>query len=491
MTVCPVTRVEGRAQVELFLDEHGEVAEAYFVVPELRGFERLCLGRPVEEMPTLTSRICGLCPEAHHMASVKVLDALFGVEPPPAARAIRELVYMAFVIANHAVHFFALAGPDLLLEASTPREQRTLFGVLRHLGPELARMVVAGRTGNHTVIEMLGGRRIQLVGGVPGGWLRAVTELMRERILEIGENNVNFAKRCLDIFRAEVLERPEMAALLRDPAFTQPTYSMGLVDDEGRLAFLNGVLKVVDPYGGQVECFPPEVYDQVIEEQVEPWTRVKLPFLKSVGWQGLCSGKDSGIYAVGPLARLNVAEGIATPLAHQAYEELYAAFSRRRADGSLPPLHNRLLAHAARLVEMLYAAERMVELARLPELTDPEVRAPVPARPVRQAAVGCVEAPRGTLIHHYRVDEDGMVTGVDLIVATTMNNAAIGLSTLEAARAFVHGGVADQAVLNRIEMAIRSHDPCLACASHALPGGMPLEVRLRNPEGQVVGVLRR
>lgn len=491
VTICPVTRVEGRAQVELFLDERGEVSEAYFVVPELRGFERLCIGRPVEEMPGLTSRICGLCPEAHHMASLRALDELFGASPPPSARMIRELLYMAFLLANHSVHFFALAGPDLLLEPSTPRAQRTLFGVLRHLGPELARAVVASRTQNHEVIQMLGGRRIQLVGGVPGGWLRPVTEMIRERIAEVAAGNVRFAQRCLELFRTEILERADLAALLRDPTFSQPTHSMGMVDEAGRVSFCRGDLRVVGPEGREQVRFAPPAYREVIDEHVEPWTRVKLPYLKATGWHGLKSGGDSGVYAVGPLARLNAATGIATPMAHQAYEELYATFSQPAPSGGFQPLHNRLLTHAARLVEMLYAAERMVELAAAPELTDPEIRTAVPARPVRDSAVGCVEAPRGTLIHDYRVDSDGLVTGVNLIVATTMNNAAIGLSTADAARAFVHGGVADELVLNRIEMAIRAHDPCLACASHALPGGMPLQVRLRDRRGRILSVLRR
>jgi len=491
VTICPVTRVEGRAEVEIFLDGSGEVAEAYFVVPELRGFEKLCVGRPVEEMPSFTSRICGLCPEAHHMASVRALDRLWDVEPPPAARTIRELVYHAFLLSNHSVHFFALAGPDLLLGPDTARPERTLFGVLRHLGPELAREVVASRTENHEIIAMLGGRRIQLVGGVPGGWQRRVTEMMRERIAAIAAANVAFARRCLQLFQEAVLERPETASLLTDPLFTQPTHSMGLVDPSGHLALCDGELRVVDTGGRERHRFPPDRYPEFVAERTEPWTTVKLPFLRAIGWNGLAGGDTSGVYAVGPLARLNVCDGLSTPLADQAWHELFATFSESAGNGRFVPLHNRLLNHAARLVEMLHAAERMVELAAAPELTDPEVRVPVPGRPTRSEAVGCVEAPRGTLLHRYLVDGEGMVTGVDLIVATTMNNAAIGLSVAAAAQGLIHGGRVDEPLLDRIEMAIRAHDPCLACASHALPGRMPLEVRVRDAGGTVVGRITR
>ncbi len=492
VSLCPVTRVEGRAQVEIFLDDAGEVAESYFLVPELRGFERLCLGRPVEEMPGFTSRICGLCPEAHHMASVKALDVLFGVEPPPAARAIREFLYMAFVLSNHAVHFFALAGPDFLLEEGTDRAQRTLFGVLRHLGPELARKVVASRSLNHEVIEMLGGRRIQPVGGVPGGWQRRVTELMRDRLAEIARENVAFATRCLELFREVVLERPEQRELLTDPLFTQPTWSMGTVDADDRLALYDGALRVVGVSGSELVRFDGAAYREEIAEHVEPWTTVKLPYLRRVGWHGLCGGEASGVFAVGPLARLNASEGPGTPLARQAYAELYGTFSSRAGNGRFAPVHNRLLNHAARLVEMLHAAERMEELAALPELTDPEVRTPVPLLPVRERAVGCIEAPRGTLFHDYTVDAEGVVTGVNLIVATTCNNAAIGLSLADAARGLIHAGTpVDDSILNRIEMAIRAHDPCLACASHALPGGMPLRVTVRGATGATLATVER
>lgn len=488
LTIDPLTRVEGHGRVEAFLDDDGQVAAAYLVVPELRGFEQLCVGRPVEEMPRITSRICGLCPEAHHMASTKTLDVLFGAQPPPAARAIRELLYCAFVIANHAVHFFALAGPDLLLDATAPVTERTLFGVLRTLGPELARRVLAARTRNHDVIELLGGRRIHPLGGLPGGWGRRVTEAERESLAAAAEDNVRFAIECLELYQDAVLADPHHAALLRAPELDHHTHSLGTVDRDGRVNLYDGDLRVVDPEGAELARFPAAAYREHIAERIEPWTYVKLPYLREPGWTGLRDGADSGVYAVGPLARLNAANGVATPRAQAAYADLLGVLG----DGVPRPVHHRMAIHWARLVEQLYAAERMVELAAAPELTDPEVRAPVPATPIRGEAVGSVEAPRGTLLHRYCVDGDGIVTDVDLVVATTSNHAAIALALTGALRRGLAEELEDdQALLDRVETTIRAFDPCLACATHSMPGAMPLEVTVRDAAGAPAKVVRR
>lgn len=492
VTIDPLTRLEGHGRVELFLDDAGALAAAYLVIPELRGFEQLCLGRPLEEMPGLTSRICGLCPEAHHLASTRALDVLYGVEPPPPARLIRELFYVAFVLSNHATHFFALAGPDLMLAADAPRAERNLGGVLRQIGPELGRRVLAHRVHNHEVIEMLGGRRIQPVGGVPGGWLRVVDEAMRERILDVARENVDFALACLELYHDLVLSSPARRELLNSLIYTQPLHSLGTVDDHGRLSLLEGVLRVVDPAGGEKLRFEPARYRDHIGERAEPWTNVKLTYLTAPGWDGLRAGDGSGVYAVGPLARLNCCDGLSTPLAQQAFEDLFDSFSRRRGDGRYEPIHNRLLTHAARLVEQLWAAERMLEIASDPELTHPDVRRPVPACPVVREAVGCVEAPRGTLIHDYTADDDGFVTSCNLIVATTNNHAAIALAITDAARRlFGRGAELTDRVLDRIEMAIRAHDPCFACATHSFPGDMPLRVVVRDRLGRRVASFSR
>lgn len=492
VTIDPVTRIEGRGRVDIFLDERGEVAEAYFVVPDLRGFEQICVGRPVEEMPTVTSRVCGLCPEAHHIAAAKALDRLFGVEPPPAARAIRELLHTTALVSNHATHFFALAGPDLLLDRSAPADQRSLFGVLRRLGPEMARRVVDHRVHNHKVIEMLGGRRIHPVAAVPGGWSRAVTDEMRDGIREVAEENVEFARECLRIYRDDVIGRPEHLALLTADEFTQPTHSMATIDPEGLLSFYDGSLRVVDTDGQELLGFQAAEYADHIAERLEPWTYMKIPYLRAFGWNGLSGGAASGIFAVGPLARLNACDGLGTPLAQRAFEELYDALGGGRRDGRHRPIHHRLATHWARLVEQLHGAERMVELASLPELTDRELRVPVPSRPVVTEAVGSLEAPRGTLLHRYTTDPEGIVTAVDLIPATTHNHAAIALSVTGAARSAIgrDAEITDRAV-NAIEMAVRAHDPCLACSTHSLSAAMPLTVVVRDCVGHPVTVVYR
>jgi F420-non-reducing hydrogenase large subunit len=492
LTIDPLTRLEGHGRVEIVLDDQGEVGEAYFVVPELRGFEQLCIGRPVEEMPQFTGRICGLCPEAHHMAAAKALDQLFGVEPTPAARCIRELLYAAFVVSNHVTHFFALAGPDLLLAADVPRDRRSLFGVLQELGPELARGVLSNRVRNHEVIETHRGRRIQPVAALPGGWSRTVSDETRDTALAVGHENVAFSRRCLEVFHDRVLSRTEMFDVLVDDAYTQPTYSLGTVDEENQLQLYDGTLRVVDPVGDELLRFAAREFADHVTERTEPWTYLKLPYLNAVGWSGLHGGADSGIFAVGPLARLNVCDGLGTPLAQQAYDSLFSAFSERREDGRFRPIHHRLAIHAARLVEQLHAAEAMVELAERPELTDPDVRQAVPAKPVHHEAVGCVEAPRGTLVHRYHVDEQGIVREADLVVATTNNHAAIALSVTAAATGLIHrGSTVDDRLLDRIEIAIRAHDPCLACATHTFPGDMPLRVRVRDATGSHVATIQR
>jgi len=492
ITIDPVTRIEGHGRVEVLLDDSGEVVEAYFIVPEFRGFEQLCVGRPVEEMPTVTSRVCGLCPEAHHMASAKALDRLFGVEPTPAARAIRELLYSAFVVSNHATHFFALAGPDLLMGRDTEPTRRNLFGVLHQLGPELARRVLNHRVQNHEVVELLGGRKIHPVAALPGGWSRRVTEEMRDRILEVATRNVEFAMECLRLYQDDVIGRSDHLELVTSDGFTHPTHSMATVDPSGRLSFFDDTLRVVDADGLEVLRFPASEYGEHIAEHVEPWTYMKLPYLRAVGWNGLAAGPGSGIFAVGPLARLNACDGLSTPHAQRAFESMYETLSDRRPDGRQRPIHHRLATHWARLVEQLHAAERMVELALVPELTGHEVRAQVPAKPVFAEAVGCVEAPRGTLLHHYTTDAAGIVTGVNLIVATTHNHAAIALSVTGAARTLIRRGVdVTDSALNTIEMAIRAHDPCLACSTHTLPGAMPLEVVIRDTVGPPRRVVRQ
>jgi F420-non-reducing hydrogenase large subunit len=485
VVIDPLTRLEGHGRVEIFLGEDGEVANAYLVCPDLRGFERLCVGRPAEELPRIVNRICGLCPEAHHMASTKALDALWQVEPPPAARKVRELFYSTFFVADHATHFFMLAGPDLFLGPDAPPAERNLLGVFKALGPEAARRVVACRERNRELIQMLGGRRIHPAAGLPGGWSVALTGEMRRRAGEVARENVALALGFLALFEERVLPRPDIAALMRAEAFADRTYSMGTVDRDGRLNFYDGEIRVVGPDGAELARFAPAAYLEHIAERVEPWTYLKMPYLRRVGWKGLVDGAESGIYCATPLARLNAADGLATPLAQEACERMYRTLGSGKSGDRYRPIHNRLAAHWARLVELLYAAERMVELAADAEIASPLVRAPVTAAPAE--GIAAVEAPRGTLIHHYRTDGRGMVTAVNLIVGTTHNHAPLALSITRAARGLIRAGTAiTEGLLNRIEMVVRSYDPCFSCAAHAFPGGGGLAVTVRDHRGLVL-----
>ena len=478
ITIDPITRLEGHGKITLFLNDEGDLANAYFQIPELRGFEVFCLGRPAEEMPRITNRICGVCPEAHHMAATKALDDLFHVEPPPAAKKIRELFYMAFYCTDHTTHFYALGGPDFVVGPDAPAGERNVLGVIAKAGLEAGLAVINCRKRNHHVIKMLGGRAIHPVAGLPGGWSVAMTPEMRDECVKVAEENVEFARFSLQLFDDIVLKNSAYVDLILGGAYTTPMHYMGLVDANNRVNFYDGKVRVVDPDGVEVCKYAPREYTQHVAEHVEPFSYLKFPYLKAKGWKGFVGGKDSGVYCATPLSRLNAADGMATPLAQEAFETFYATLGGK-------PAHHTLACQWARLIELLYAAERMLELARDPEITDPNVRAIPTETPTE--GVGIVEAPRGTLTHHYVTDANGILTKVNLIVGTTNNNAPITMSIRQAAAALIQKGVViTDGLLNKIEMAFRSYDPCFSCATHSLPGQMPLEVEIRDARGNVV-----
>ncbi len=490
LTIDPITRLEGHGKIEIFLDANGEVERTYFQVPELRGFERFCVGRPVEEMPVLVNRICGVCPEAHHLAAAKAADAVYHVDPPRPAKLLRELLYSAFFVTDHTTHFYALSGPDFIVGPDAPVAQRTFLGVLARLGSEAGARVIETRRRCHRVVEIVGGRAIHPCTSVPGGLTRGIGEEERAEIEATGRAAVDFAAFSLDLFDRIILGDPGYLEMLTGDLYRHETYSMGLVDPAGRVSFYDGRVRVVAPDGEPYAEYPPADYPDWIAEHVEPWTYLKFPYLRGVGWKGLVDGKDSGVYSVGPLARLNVADGLATPLAQAAYERYLARLAPAGPDGRKRLVHNRLAMHWARLVELLFAAERLVELATDPEIVSDRVRVVPTEKPTE--GVGTVEAPRGTLTHHYKTDERGVVTAVNLIVGTTNNYAPIAMSVERAARGVIHAGrVVDEGILNRIEMAFRAYDPCFGCATHSLPGRMPLEVTIRDAAGEIVDVRRR
>ncbi|MBM4465989.1 MAG: Ni/Fe hydrogenase subunit alpha [Chloroflexi bacterium] len=483
ISIDPITRLEGHGRIDLFLNEDGELENAYLVIPELRGFEKFCEGRPVEEMPHITQRICGVCPIAHHMAAAKAGDAVYRVEIPPAARKLRELLYSAFFVADHATHFYVLGGPDFVVGPDAPKAERNILGVIRKVGKEIGARVMQLLQDNHQIADIIAGRYIHSVSCIIGGVSKPITEEEREQIVERVQRSVETARFSLSLFDDVVLKNKAYVDLIRSDMFTHRTYYMGLVDEDNKVNFYDGKVRVVGPDGRELVKYAPDEYLDVVAEHIEPWTYLKFPYLKAVGWKGLVDGPESGVYRATPLSRLNAADGMATPLAQAEYEHFYDTLGGK-------PVHATLATHWARLIELLYAAERALELAQDAEITSPDVRVIPTETP--DEGVGIVEAPRGTLTHHYITDGRGILKKVNLIVGTTNNYAAISMSVKKAAQGLVQPGkpVSD-AILNTIEMAFRAYDPCLGCATHALPGQMPLLVRVYNHERELVQEIRR
>ncbi len=483
ITIDPITRLEGHGKIEIFLNEEGDVENTYFQIPELRGFERFCVGRPVEEMPLLTNRICGVCPEAHHMAAAKAGDAVYGVDPPSAAKKLRELLYMGFYFTDHTTHFYALGGPDFVMGPDAPVAERNILGVIHKVGLEIGGKVIQARKYGHTVVEMLGGRKVHPCTSIPGGVTKGLTEAERVEIEEMGKWAIEFAQFSLQLFADIVLENQDYVDLILGDIYTDRTHYMGMVDDNNLVNFYDGKVSIVDPDGKRLGKYAPDEYTDWIAEHVEPWTYLKFPYLKKVGWKGFVDGNDSGVYMATPLSRLNAADGMATPLAQAEYERFYETLGGK-------PVHQRLAIHWARLIELLYSAERWMELVTDPEITSTDIHT-VPTQ-IPTEGVGIVEAPRGTLTHHYWTDERGLLTKVNLVVGTTNNYAPITMSIKKAASSLIHKGtVVTEPMLNMVEMAFRAYDPCFGCATHSLPGQMPLEVTIRDADGRVVDVLRQ
>ena len=482
ITIDPITRLEGHGKIDIFLDEAGQVERAFFQVPELRGFEKFVQGRPAEEMPQITSRICGVCPTAHHMAATKALDHLYKVEPPPAAKKVRELIYSAFVTEDHALHFYFLGGPDFVVGPEAPAAERNVLGVIAKVGIDTGMKVIAMRRRLRELIALIGGKAVHPVFGLPGGISKRLTPEVQRQFQEVAADAVEFGKFTLQIFEDIVLKNSDYVRLILSDAYTHRTYYMGMVDDKNQLNFYDGCLRVVSPDGKEWEKFSADQYLENIAEHVEPWSYLKFCYLKPVGWKGFVEGVDSGIYSVAPLARLNTSEGMATPYAQEAYEKFVTTLGGK-------PVHQTLANHWARVIELLYAAERMKELAFDPELTDPVVRT-LPAQKPHEG-IGVVEAPRGTLIHHYQTNDNGIIEKANLIVATQHNAARIAMSVEKAAKALISGGNIPEGVLNKVEMAFRAYDPCHGCATHSLPGSMPLVLCVRDRHGKTLAALRR
>ncbi len=478
IAIDPITRLEGHGKIEIFLDDDGAVRDCFFQVPELRGFEQFCVGRPVEELPRIVTRICGVCPGAHHMASGKTVDHVYATEPPPTARKLREAFYMAHFIHSHIAHFFALAAPDFVVGPTADPAQRNILGVVGKVGVEIGKEVIKHRAYAQKIQEIMAGRATHPVWTLPGGVAKGIN---REEYLEIrrmGESCLEFSKVSLKLFHELVLQNQEYVDLILGDIYHLDTYFMGLVDRDNRVNFYDGQVRVVDRDGNEVFKYSEPDYLEYVAEHVEDFSYLKFPYLRKIGWKGFKEGPDSGIYQATPLSRLNAAAGMATPLAQEMYEEMYGMLGDR-------PVKSLMATHWARLIELLYASERLLELLDDEDILSTHIRNIPQTTPGE--GVGIVEAPRGTLTHHYRTDENGMVTRVNLIVGTTNNHAAISMAIKKAAEKLLTGKKeVPEGLLNMVEMAFRLFDPCFSCATHSLPGRMPLEVNVRRSDGTLL-----
>ncbi|MBN1373451.1 MAG: Ni/Fe hydrogenase subunit alpha [Anaerolineaceae bacterium] len=469
ITIEPVTRIEGHAKITIRLDEGGKVEHAYLHINEFRGFEKFCEGRLVDEMAYITPRICGICPVSHHLAAAKAGDAVLGCPPPRPASLLRELMHMGQVIQSHGMHFFELAGPDLLLGFDADPAVRNVVGLIQ-AAPALAVKAVNLRKFGQNIIAILGGRRIHPNFAIPGGVNKALQSSERDEILGGMADAIETTKIGLQIIKDWAIKNAEDIAKF---AVFETGY-FGLVTPQNGLELYDGDLRLVDKTGAELERFKEANYLDYIAEHVENWSYLKFPYYKKMGW-------PQGVYRVGPLGRLNTCDHIDTPLA----QEEFVAY---RAINKGVPLGNTLYYHYARLIEVLACIEKVGVLLDDPDIMSTDLlntrQNPAPE------GVGVIEAPRGTLFHHYWINENRQITKVNLIVATGHNNWAMSEAVDNVAKTYITGPEIHEGLLNRVEAAVRAHDPCLSCSTHAV-GQMPMVVEVTNPDGEVVQVLRR
>lgn len=482
--IAPATRLEGHAQINVFLDDKGEVEDTYFQVVELRGFEEFCKGRPIEEIPRITTRLCGVCPWPHHMAATKALDMAYAVTPTPAAKKIRELGYCAHILHSHIAHIYAMAvGPDMICGWAAKPGERNIVGLIGVVGPEIGKRVLVNRAHTQMIQEIVGGKATHPVFGLPGGVSKGISKEERDGIAKMADELLEFGKFTLQVVDEYILKNKELvAAVLNKDLFYHETYYMGMVGAKNELNFYDGEIRIIDPSGKEFGRFGPKNYLEHMAEHVLPWTYLKMPYLRKVGWHGFKDGPDSGIVRVAPLARLNVADRIPTPLAQQAAERFFQVLGGK-------PAHYTLAFHWARAIELMYAAERLKELVQDPDIVSKDIRNIPTARP--SVGVGIVAAPRGTLIHHYECDKDGYLTKLNLLVASSINYPAMNLTMQKVAKALIHKFEISDGILNMLEMCFRAYDPCFSCSTHALPGQMPLEVRVFDKQRNLVRALSR
>ncbi len=462
--IDPVTRIEGHAKITIQLDDAGEVTDAHFHVTQVRGFEKFSEGRPFQEMPALMARICGICPVSHLVASAKACDALMAVEVPEVAANLRRVINLGQIVQSHALSFFHLSSPDLLLGMDSDPAKRHIFGVAE-ANMQIAQDGIWLRKFGQQVIERLGGKRIHPGWIVAGGLAEPLKVEQRDAILADIPEALQRLQRTLGWFKpVQETFREEIRAFANFP-----TLFMGLVSKDGGLEHYDGKIRIVDAAGKIVgDNLEPDDYASYIGEKVENYSYLKSAYYKPMGY-------PDGIYRVGPLARLNIIDHVGTPLAEREWVEF------RELQRGVPL--SSFYYHYARLIEVLYGIERIQQILEMPDILDKRVRAF--AGPNRSEGVGMSEAPRGTLLHHYKIDESGLMTWSNLIIATANNNMAMDRGVLQTAKQFVHGGKLTEGALNRVEAVIRTFDPCLSCSTHAA-GQMPMVVDVLASDGSLV-----
>lgn len=469
ITIEPVTRIEGHAKVTIRLNDAGKVDHAYLHVNEFRGFEKFCEGRMVFEMPYITPRICGICPVSHHLASAKAGDAIVGAKPPRPASLLRELMHMGQIVQSHGMHFFELAGPDLLLGFDSDPATRNVAGLLA-ANADLTVKAVELRKWGQEIIATLGGRRIHPVFAIPGGVNKSLKKAERDAILAGYDAAISTIQVGLSIMKEWAANN--MEDINKFAVF--PTGYFGLVDEEDALELYDGKIRLIDSTGKQLEKFEPSSYLDYIAEHVENWSYLKFPYYKKLGF-------PQGVYRVGPLGRCNNSVKMTTPLANEELKTFKALNGGK-------PVENTLYYHYARLIEALYAAEHVKDLLDDPDIFSTDILNT--CHDPQPHGVGVIEAPRGTLIHDYWADENGKIQKVNLIVSTGHNNWAMSEAVDSVAKTYITGPDIHEGLLNRVEAAIRAHDPCLSCSTHAV-GQMPMIVELRNSEDQLVQTVTR
>ncbi len=469
--IDPVTRIEGHAKISIFMDDAGNVSDAEFHVVEFRGFEKFCEGRPYSEMPGITPRICGICPVSHLLAAAKAGDAIMAVSIPPAADKLRRLMNLGQLIQSHALSFFHLSAPDFLLGWDTPQAKRNVFGLIAS-NADLARAGIRLRQFGQEVIQVLGGQKIHPAWAVPGGVRSALTEEGRARIRAWLPEAYATTKTAFDLWKKVLDSHKKEVEIFGN----FPSLFMGLVDPDGTWEHHGGKLRFTDSSGSIIaDQLDPQKYYEYIGESVQTSSYLKSPYYSPLGF-------PDGMYRVGPLARLNVAEQMGTPKADAEFKKFKKLGRGRSA------VTSSFLYHYARLIELLTSIERVEAYMDDAELLSEDLRADAGINSLR--GVGVSEAPRGTLFHDYTVDRDGLLRKVNLIVATGQNNLAMNQTVAQIARHYVRGNTIPEPMLNRVEHGIRCYDPCLSCSTHAI-GQMPLHVQLIAPDGTVLHEVAR